>query len=442
MFWSSIFGCVIFINHVFGHSDGVDGHSTKLLDQYSLPDILSLDSIPTKNWEVGGFTKLEEGRIILTPNEQSGGSLWLKELPIKSITKGSDDLAFTLQWTFRSLNYIGPTSGGISFWVLKKDDSVSVDDVSRLDIWPKKYNGLQILIDNTGKYGESIRVILNDNSQDIDILNIDQHTLGQCLMEYQDSSVPSTLRLSYSNDHILKLQVDNKICFQTQKVKLWDHQSLNHDSVKIGVTANNIDNALPNKESFEILQMKLYNDLTTETFIPNVKQMRQPVILQKNVKTDELTVKDPMKKSYDKVNNYQLYKKLDHIEGKVIANDIADLNEKLDDIIKVQNSLIEYLLFLMKSHNGGTIEGSNNDDSQFKDFISMDNKLQQLLDEQEKIREMTTKHNSLMVSDMNSTDAVVKRVIQMWVIPLVVIVLIMGYYTFKINQDVSKTKLL
>lgn len=440
MLWSILFCCVVFINYSVGHSDGFEGQSAKLLEQYSLPDILSLDSIPTKNWEIGGFTKLEEGRIILTPSEKTGGSLWLKELPIKSITKSQDDLSFTLQWTFRSLNYVGPTSGGISFWILKRDNSAPIDDVSRLDIWPKKYNGLQILVDNTGKYGESIRVILNDNSKDIDISNIDQHTLGQCLMEYQDASVPATLRLSYSNDHVLKLQVYNKICFQTSRVKLWDHQSLNRDMIKIGTTANNIDDSKPNKESFEILQMKLFNDLTSETYIPNVKQMRQPIILQKNVKTDELTVKDSMRANYDKVNNYQLYKKLDHIEGKVIANDISELNDQLDDIIKVQSSLVDYLLYLIKSQKDGNSKGSKNDDSEFKDFISMDSKLQQLLDEQEKIREMHAKHDTLLASD--HTNVIVKRVIQLWVVPLVVILSIMGYYTFKIKQDVSKSKFL
>lgn len=441
MFWSILFCWVVFLHHSLGHSDGSEGQSAQLLEQYSLPDILSLESIPTKNWEIGGFTKLEEGRIILTPSEQTGGSLWLKELPIKSITKSNDDLSFTLQWTFRSLNYVGPSTGGISFWILKRDNTAAIDDVSRLDIWPKKYNGLQILLDNTGRFGESIRVILNDNSKDIDISNIDQYTLGQCLMEYQDASVPATLRLSYSNDHILKLQVDNKICFQTQRVKLWDHQSLNRDMVKIGVTANNIDHSKPNKESFEILQMKLFNDLTSETHIPNVKQMRQPIILQKNVKTNELTVKDPMRASYDKVNNYQLYKKLDHLEGKVIANDISELNAQLDDIIRVQNSLVEYLLHLIKSRNNGDIKGSMNDESQFKDFISMDSKLQQLLEEQEKIRELNAKHHELMVSS-DHTNVIVKRVIQLWVVPLVVIISIMGYYTFKLKQDVSTTKYL
>lgn len=418
------------LNQILAHpTQPLNEEASFLLDQYSLVDILSLNEIPRDNWSVGGSTQLLNGRIVLTPSENSYGSLWLKKIPIDDIE------SFTLQWTFRSINYVGPTKGGISFWLSM--DLGDDDNVLQTDLWPKKFNGLQILVDNTSRYGESVRVLLNDMSKSIDLADIDQNSFAQCLLGYQGESVPTTLRLSYNNENkLLKLQINNKICFQTQRVKLWDNNRSVNKNVNVGVTANNyaVDGSI-NDESFEILQMELFSGLTSETFIPNVKQMPQPIILQKNSKTSEIKVKDPMQSLYSDINNYQLFKKLDHIEGKVIANDISELVDKLDDIIRIQDSLIEYISYLMKTYN-------NNDDYNFENFISMNDKLQQLLDEQQKIRELTLIHRGSMGVSSVNTDDIVKRLLQLWVIPLVVIMLIMGYYTFKIKQDIMKTKLL
>ncbi|KAK5962008.1 uncharacterized protein PWA37_000038 [Arxiozyma heterogenica] len=447
LFWEILVILYIALNQISAHStQSLDKENSHLLDQYSLADILSLKEIPEGNWVIDGYTQLKDGRIVLTPNENSHGSLWLKTVPINDVE------SFTLQWTFRSINYIGPTNGGISFWILMNPGNEKVKGVET-DSWPKRFNGLQILIDNTGPYGESIRALLSDMTKSIDLAVVDQHFFAQCLVGYQDVSVPTTLRLSYNNENkLLKLQINNKICFQTQKIKLWDdnkdynNNNNNNNRLRIGVTANNygVDGRF-NNESFEILQMKLYNGLTSETFIPNVKQMPQPQILQKNIKTNEITVKDPMKSLYSDVNNYRLFKKLDHIEGKIIANDISDLIDKLDDIIRIQNSIIEYLLYLMKKYFNYSDEMSTlgeHNYNNFENLILMDDKLQQLLDEQQKIRELTLKHHTSMGINSNHADYIVTRLLQLWLIPLIVIMLIMGYYTFKIKQDIANTKLL
>lgn len=444
LFWELLVTLYISLNQILAYSTHqVNEENFHLLNQYSLADILSLNEIPRDNWIVDGHTQLKEGRIVLTPDENSYGSLWLKPIPINDV-----EASFTLQWTFRSINYIGPSNGGISFWLLMNTGDEKGEDMDA-DLWPKKFNGLQILIDNSGPYGESVRVLLSDMAESIELADVDQHSFAQCLLGYQDASVPTTLRLSYNHENrLLKLQINNKICFQTQRVKLWDN---NNNKVKIGVTANNYGvNGVLNDESFEILQMKLFKGLTSETFIPNVKQMPQPKILQKNIKTNEITVKDPMKSLYSDVNNYRLFKKLDHIEGRIIANDISDLIDKLDDIIRIQNSIIEYIIYLMKAYghdnnnnNSNEISNLNEDnDDNIENFVLMNDKLQQLLDEQQKIRELTLKqHNAVGLSSIHA-DYIVTRLLQLWLIPLIVIMLIMGYYTFKIKQYVMSTKLL
>lgn len=85
---------------------------------------------------------------------------------------------------------------------------------------------------------------LNDGTKDLDIES--SPYFASCLFQYQDSMVPSTLRLTYNplDNHLLKLQMDNRVCFQTRKVKIMGSSHLGWNKCYQRCT----------KESFEILK--------------------------------------------------------------------------------------------------------------------------------------------------------------------------------------------
>ncbi|CCH60735.1 hypothetical protein TBLA_0D02310 [Henningerozyma blattae CBS 6284] len=427
-----------------GHPDIQHESSEVPLKDFSLDNLLSSSSISSK-WKLGQDARYNEGRIVLTPKKNSLGSLWLTEdVPMNKN-------AFTLEWTFRSVGYSGPTSGGLSFWILDSAAPIDLKDQSLFN-GPSKYDGLQLLVDNSSPVGPTLRGSLNDGSETFNKQNIYDKTFASCLIGYQDSSVPSTLRLTYDRnaDNLLKLQVDNKVCFQTRKIKL---SPSNANLYRFGVSADNSNTA----ESFEILKMKLYDFVTEDSLIPNVKEMAQPKLLTKII--DKASGKEKIvdKEIYDSENseitNYELYRKLDKVEGKLLANDISILEKKLSNILEAQQEMRKYVEHLEKALNVLTTNTINNngndnkdgeakivnDNSNYEDFLAMNTKLEQMLNEQQKIRETTSKQNHMPPGPQ--VEDVLNK-LALWLSPLVIIILVMAYYTFKIRQEIVKTKLL
>ncbi|CCE62656.1 hypothetical protein TPHA_0D00120 [Tetrapisispora phaffii CBS 4417] len=406
--------------HPVGNTDAL-----KLSPEYSLPDLLKADSIPS-HWSAEDSVKLAEGRIVLTPEKKTKGSLWLKNVY-------NLDHSFTIEWTFRSVSFFGKSKGGLSFWFT---DS-SKEKNKNLFNGPSTFEGLQLLVDNSSPVGSALNALLNDGSINFAEKNLYDSSFASCLLSYQDSSVPTSLRLTYNADdnNLLKLQLDNKVCFQTRKIKI------PKGSYSIGVTANNADNV----ESFEILNMKLYNGVISDSMIPNKKSMPQPKYLTKIIDKDsgkeKLIESSKLELESNQISNYELYKKLDKVEGKILANDIANLEEKLLSIVKIQKELAENVDQLSRvvanqPSNGQNKNDLENNDS-FKDFLAMNEKLEKVINEQEKLRE-TSKHQ---VHNGPQLDEILRKLF-IWLLPLIAIMLVMAYHTFRIRQEIVKTKLL
>lgn len=411
----------------FAAAHGTTKEESALLNKaLSLPDLISVSSIP-KSWMAGESAKLEEGRIRLTPTQGSKGSLWEKEN-----YKLQD--SFTVEWTFRSVNYEGKNEGGMAFWFLNPNGKSDLTDKTLYN-GPSKFDGLQLLLDNNGPLSSTMRAHLNDGGDAFTKSNIYDRTFASCLMGYQESSVPATLRLTYDrdSDNLLKLQIDNKVCFQTRKVRLPEGE------YRIGVTAENGNTP----ESFEILKMAIYDGPTEDSFIPNVVAMSQPRVLTKVIDKDTGQEKLLEKEAYDiqndKVSNYELYKKLDRVEGKILANDINAIEGHLGELYRQQEEILKYIAQLtqiIKTNAPKSKSVAEEDRQEYGDFISVNEKLEKMLLEQEKIRD-ATRHAGAgpHIDDIASKLAV-------WLFPLIVIMLVMAYYTFKIRQEIVKTKLL
>ncbi|GAV54772.1 hypothetical protein ZYGR_0AS00950 [Zygosaccharomyces rouxii] len=399
-------------------SDSSKSDDEKFNTDISLPDLLSVNKLPS-NWIVGEDASLQQGRMVLTPRKGSKGSLWQR-----NNYKLKD--GFTVEWTFRSVDYSGKSEGGLAFWII--NPASSKNDDKMLYNGPSKFDGLQLLVDNNGRLSSSVSAQFSDGSAALKKQEIYDKSFASCLMWYQQSTVPSTARLTYSrdDDNLLKLQIDNRVCFQTKKAQF------PQGDYKIGATAENAQTT----ESFEILKMKFYDGVIEDSLIPNVHEMVQPKVYTKIIdeKTgqENMLEKEVFDAQSDKFSNYDLFKKLDRLEGKVLANDIFSLEKKLDEILSVQEEMVKYMtqLVIQRQDSG---DGSES----FADFISMNEKLEKMLREQEKVREATRSSGQAgpHVDEIASKLAV-------WLLPLLVIMLIMAYYTFRIRQEIVKTKLL
>lgn len=455
--WVTLWSTVLAFT-ISDHNNDHSGDSNSLiLDNFSLPDMIKLIDLPS-DWQLRNDAVLQDGRIILTPKAKNKGQLWLPTLTVNGLLKNdkshnvhsNNDGAFTIEWVFRSINFNDISSSSLNFYMIL-DDNFDANDNS-LANGPNKFNGLSLIVKNSGKFADSISAIINNMDHRVTLDSVDQMAFTQCLLNYQESAVPITLRLSYnpSDNHLLKLQVDNKVCFQTRKIKFWD--PLNADQlqrkIKFGVTADNVETT----ENFEILRVKLFNGLSDATQIPNVKQLPQPIIITKFVDQDtgeeSTEMKDQFALKNKDLNNYQLWKKLDLIEGKLLSNDINLMIDKLDKLNQYQNTLLEYLVELsnglihdLKKNDKARNDGEPDSISEFKSFTKINDKLSQLLVEQEKIRDLHKKTNKSKDSNHYSPHQVVKFLL-LWITPFLLLLFIMGYHTFKIKQELSNIKLL
>ncbi|KOG97791.1 Emp46p [Saccharomyces eubayanus] len=390
--------------------------------EFSLPNLLELKD-PQKElsqWSLTDKVKLEEGRFILTPGKNTKGSLWMKQdYKIQE--------AVTVEWTFRSIGFRGSTRGGLAFWF---EQGKSGDGTEVFGGSSKKFDGLMILLHLDDKLGESVTAYLNDGATDFDAKSASH--FASCLFQYQDSMVPSTLRLTYDpqSDHLLKLQMDNRVCFQTRKIKFMDKTPF-----RIGVSAVND----ASKESFEILMMKLYDGVIKDSLIPNVNPMGQPRVVTKvvNTQTGEESFKErmPFDGKRESITSNELFEKMNRLEGKIMANDVNPLLAKMNKIVENERELFEHLrqvLDLKKA--GGRLDLG---DDSFQDFLSMNANLDKLIKEQQRFRLESKLHGE----EGGGHNEIFSKIF-IWLIPLIFIMLTLTYYMFRINQDIKKVKLL
>ncbi|KAL6942321.1 hypothetical protein ACO0QE_003492 [Hanseniaspora vineae] len=458
---SSLFALILLLGvtqflAVEAHSAAGKGSSSGQSDADLLNEVMSLpDLIKAKknppSYDFFQSATLEEGRIVLTPEPSTSGAIWSKS----SMAMPN---AFTIEWVFRSVDFQGKTDGGLALWVT--DSQINDPYLTSETVADFKFNGLMLYIDNNGPSGSSqIRGIINDDNakQFTTMQEFYDNEFGSCLLGgYQDSSVPMTARLTYDNaddTNFIKVQIDNRVCFQTRQISL--AKGLNKKSIKVGASAQNGQN---NEESFEILKLHYYEGVVQDSLIPNIRQMQQPKYVTKviNQDTGDVTFveRKPGILGDSELTLSAIYEKLNKIEGKVLANDVGVIYQEIENLVKInkqQSKRIEALINAISSStlastsnsddkNSATQGGSGLDMDNFKDFIKMDEKLEKLLAEQQKLREMTKLEKQNKLESHHFDDLFYKLLL--WISPLVIIMMVMAYYTFRIKQEIVKTKLL
>lgn len=240
----------------------------KLVDHdISLPDLETLEVLDAPNWNFQGDAKFEDGRILLTPGSNT-----------KSLISNEYEVAYdswTIEAVFRSMGSFGKTSSGLSLNFVKDHN---LKDTSFFG-GSSKFEGLKVVVDSDSTQGSSVHAFLNDGSIDFSKLSKDElydHAFGSCLLPYQESQVPTTLRISSYSGSLL-IQTNNQVCLKTKKIK-----SMKDYKVSIAASAS-----ATSKEVFELFRLKTYGGVLSEVLENEGKSAQRAEVVTEYIQLDE-----------------------------------------------------------------------------------------------------------------------------------------------------------
>ncbi|CAK9437307.1 uncharacterized protein LODBEIA_P16850 [Lodderomyces beijingensis] len=202
----------------------------------SLPNLLHIQSIgDIKNYDISGNVQYDSGRLLISQY----GSLWTRSLfPRES--------EFTVEVVFRSSGTgedIMFSDNHLTFWVVESRTT------------PENYDGFKFVVNNRDTQG--LKIFNNDGtssgSGSDESLSL---SIGDCQFRYLQSDVPFTLRISYT-DKWFKVQVDNNLCFKTDQVQI----PVTHGGYKFGISSFMNPQS---SETFEILAVKVWDGITED----------------------------------------------------------------------------------------------------------------------------------------------------------------------------------
>lgn len=322
-----------------------------------LPNLIRLDSVSdlSPKWITKGDMRLEEGRLVV---KDGMGSIWSKE-PLAGL-KGD----WTIEVVFRNServeveDHLYFDSNGFSFWLLESDMPLDGHNFGG----PKSYEGFQFLINN--KEGRGLKIFANDGKQILE--NSKSTAFGGCDLNYLDSMIPFTMRLSYSSQKkIFKVQVDNNLCFRTDTLSF---DKLSKDFI-FGVSAST---DVKSQEYWELLKLDTYYELT-EDALDDHDLMKEGLIKMVTItQTDESKPTDSpaisrqllMEKSRSEGSNVdyskfdahinEINRKLSLLEStldKIDNKQVSELSLALQEVKNVQNKQQLLLEDMKKTHD-------------------------------------------------------------------------------------------
>ncbi|RLV90185.1 Protein EMP47 [Spathaspora sp. JA1] len=221
----------------------------------SLPTLLDITEISqlSSKWLTFGNIRYDVGRLLIDSSTvksiQGQGAIWSKT--DLSDNEWTIEYIFRTSGTTRDLTY--SDINGLSLWLVDSDTfktpHLNYDNFGG----PHSYDGFQILVSNEGKPG--VKIFNNDGSKPGSHKIKD--SVGNCQFHFLDSSVPFTVRVSYSEKKKwFKVQVDNNLCFKTNKILLPKKSNF-----KFGITGKV---AKASHETYEILGLKVWDHLTED----------------------------------------------------------------------------------------------------------------------------------------------------------------------------------
>ncbi|KAH3665216.1 hypothetical protein OGATHE_004031 [Ogataea polymorpha] len=369
-----------------GH--GVSSAETQsAVPELSFPDLVSVKSLSElqNNWQMYGDVEFSEGRVILTPapsllqkatREITSGAAW-------SINKISSD-SFSLQFTFRSVGAFGFTGAGLSLWLLDQDPGSDTSNFGG----PLQYSGLQILLDaNEQDLGPVFRVYVNDGSRKIDLA---QDYLGAYTYSFQDSQVPSTLKLGYENRK-LKITCDNKLLFETDAINLDPYLK----NMRVGITAASSKD-VKKAEQFEILMFKFFDKV-----IESLKAEASETLVAKHPEVDKrLAQKAQVVEDFKRTREQQNGNSVPvHLRPESAEYDLLAKLEEVKTIVEQQTApqvLQKQMFDVTKSIKMMNEKNSVYNTQMEKSYDTLLKQTEELNAKYEALRQLITRQNQLL----------------------------------------------
>lgn len=436
--------------------------------RYSLPSLLKLDDVSElyDNWDIRGAMELEEGRLLVKDGK---GSLWARQ----PLPNSKDE--WTVEITFRNSEQIDVDdhtfydTNGLSLWLIDGD----VPDDALNFGGPRKFDGLQFLVNNLGHKG--LKIFANDATKEV--VNSDDKSFGGCNIDYLDSMVPFTIRVSYSaHKNWFKVQVDNNLCFSSSALSF----SRISSNLLLGVSAST--NPV-SKEYWEVLKLDVFDKLTkdaiddhgvadvapvkyvTKTEIARATdrptQQKRPSLMEKMMAHQEQMA--PVQKTGENLDKFDaslsdIASKLSLLEETVNAFDltkIIDLSVAIDGIKQIQSLQLSVLAELKTTYENfeGLLASHYRE---MTDSVRVLNKeiMEEIKMHRSEVHSISGKVDLLMENhkeiegqyqarDSRSNDSELFSTIVKWVlIPLVVGIVAVIVVVYRLKKDIKHSKLL
>ena len=204
----------------------------------------------------GHVPKLMSDRVVLTPPHPGNrrGALWADKK--NRATDWKVDLEFRASGPERA-------GGNLQLWyVASGKDIVSLSSIYTV----RKFDGLALVVDTHGGSSGVIRGFLNDGTKDHrNDPNIDALAFGHCDYAYRNLGRPSKLTLKYSPTAGLQVLIDDRPCFNSDKIIL-------PSDYYLGTTAASSEPP----DSIEVFRMSTYSSGSTSSPPSQNQQQQKP----------------------------------------------------------------------------------------------------------------------------------------------------------------------
>lgn len=426
----------------------------------SLPNLLELNSVYDleSDWSLNNNIKLDTGRLLIG---KLGGSLWSESALPNSDEEWTVELVFRSTGTGRDITF--GEKNGLSLFLA---NNPNVNDVSNFG-GPSKFDGFQFLFNNKEK--EGLKIFANDNLKTIG-KNLGD-SIGNCEFTYLDSTVPFTLRVSYSKaKNWFKVQIDNNLCFKTDQI------SIPRNNFKLGISG---DNNPASEEIFEVLKLNVWDHLTDDAIDDHglmadgqikvaVTKVQEPQ--QKPQQDSEFHPPSKIRQSLMERTSRHKELLLEQEKAQMLASNVD--NSKLQEIVSQNNKLASRLDSLdskLSSLNKDTSSNSPPDSisvesfDEFKHTISsqyiellgsissLNEKMISEVREQQftidelgrKVDLLMSNHKELQYQNQNTPqDSDPTSIIRWILITIVIVVLVLTIFVYRLRHDIKHSKLL
>lgn len=440
----------------------------------SLPNLLEIKSTDdlAANWLFHGDFVLEEGRLVVKKNL---GSLWAKDL----LENAKDE--WTMEVVFRNSEQVNVDdhtfydTNGFALWLLDSEALMLSDFVNFGG--PSKFDGFQLLINNKDQKG--LKIFANDGSHPVE--NRLDKALGECAINYLDSMVPFTLRVSYSaRQNWFKIQIDNNLCFKTDALTFTNIKK----GLRFGVSASTNE---VSKEYWEVFKLDVYPYLTENaiddhgiisggsikqiTVTEQAKPTASPQAVRESLMEKSRKFREDLKKQESEgapqmnvdfgPSFSEILQKLATLEqslDKVDTSKVPDLAQALDVVKNIQLQQLEVLNEMRTTYNNfeSLLASQYKEMSQSiavlhekviaeikdhqSDLVNLGKKVDLIMANHKELKDLYTSATEVLTPpDSSEFFSVVLK----WVLlPIVFGIAVLATFVYRLRKDIKHSKLL